>query len=190
MSIFKRLFSSTKVRSNDELIKIAEQLNIELKSIREQWFFVLVNESKKIISKFNEISPILEKGNVIDCILIGYQLCCIMGFTMREKYISQKRFIEFDELIVDKICRDKIDKCNLYRERYLDYEGDIHEIETAVTEDLIQQINNKYNIDMTEFPSGIKNSVSPIGIISQAAVATIFGDEKTARGLKSRIKLK
>lgn len=179
-------YLGVKMKTQEEFVIITEQIKKELKSIREQWFFALISESKKVIHEFSGINPILDEDNVIEYILIGYQLCCIMGFTMQGKYISQKQFIEFDNLTIDRICGENNNRCSFYRERYLDCEGNIHKIEATVTEDLIQQISNRYKIDMSKFPSGIKNSISHLGILSQAAIATIFGDERTARALKKR----
>lgn len=179
-------FELTKVKEGDEFLEITKQIKIELKFAREQCFAGLMFALKKIDKEFAKVKLVLEEGSETDCVLIGYQLCCVIGFTLREHYIQPSQFRDFDKLVMDIVCKDKIEKCRAYHERYLDYKGDIVKIENAVTEDLIRSLSSLG--DIGKYPS-IRSCISPLGIISQAEISSIFGDEKVAKELKSKIRL-
>ena len=118
-------------------------------------------------------------------ILLGFQLTCTIGFIFKQGYHKNVgEVMNFENrIIVDSFANNNaaINRCKLYKEKYLDCQGNIDCIESIVTEDILKSLNLANKPD---YINNIKGMIHPFGIWSQAALAECFGDLKTSIKLK------
>ena len=72
----------------------------------------------------------------------------------------------------------------------LDCQGDVEKIEGLVFQDIMKAFVADFKIDIQQRSTGIRNNIRPLGILSQARIADIFGDVRTAKDLRALIQLK
>lgn len=121
----------------------------------------------------------------LTCILLGFQLTSTIGFIFKQGYHNNVgEVMNFEDRIIVKSFANNnisINRCKLYKEKYLDCQGNIDCIESIVTEDILKTLN------LTNIPdcfNTIKGTIRPFGIWSQAALAECFGDLNTSIKLK------
>lgn len=166
---------------------IIKKLYKELRSVSETWFFSIISEIEKESTAAEVISPILVEGSNVDIVLKGFQLTCVVGFCLKEKYVRIEDLPMFEKMLKQSMAENNYSKCELYNERYLDCQGDIECLENKLTSDILELLD--YIPGIISFSHIIKRSIAPFAIISQAVTARSFGDEETAKKLKKLLKI-
>jgi hypothetical protein len=185
MGIFSALFGASPRVDRASLELLLPRLVSELKLVREQFVFGGVTALKSEGAQVSGISPMLQDGSELDSALKGFQLTNIMGFSWN--YMEFADQLPFDKRLTDSMDCDDAQVIARYRERYLDCQGDIEALSSALAED-IHRIWG-YPEPAMKFRRGLANAAVTLGIVSQATTANAFGDTKTERKLKSRLRL-
>lgn len=110
------------------------RLTSELKLVREQFVFGGVTALKSEGAQVSGISPMLEDGSELDSALKGYQLTNIMGFSWN--YMQFADHLPFDRRLTESMACGDAQVIARYRERYLDCQGNIEALSSALAEDM------------------------------------------------------
>ena len=175
-------FTSRPPAKPSDFPSLAELLNRELRSLREQWFFGMLSAFKAEGFDISGIDATLPEGSESGSALKGYQMTSITGFAMKQGYISTPDSLPFGELLLKAIAPHDLENTIAYNERYLDCTDDVDSLRYALLEDLVRILWAK---NVTHHIWGTIRRVSPsLAIMSQAATAYAFSDPKTGRKLK------
>ena len=185
MSILDSLFGTRLQVNQSSFAVIIPKLASELEMIREQFVFGGVTTLKSEGAPVVGTSQMLEKGSELDSMLKGFQLTNIMGFAWN--YIQFADQLPFDRALTQHLDDGDGDLTNEYRERYLDCQGNIELIASSLAED-IHKIWGRPE-PSNKFKRALSNAAITLGIVSQATTASVFGDTKTERKLKSRLRI-
>lgn len=185
MGILDRLFSQRPRVDQSTFPALIPRLLLELESDREQFVFGGVSGLKSEGAPVSGISPILVKGSELDSALKGFQLTCIVGFGWN--YMDFSDQLPFDRALTKKLDDGDAARVKHYRERYLNCQGNIDLLPTILAED-IHQIWGCPE-PSHRFKNALANAAITLGIVSQATTARVFGDSKTERKLKSRLRI-
>ncbi len=164
---------------------VVPRLVSKLKLEREQFLFGGVTALKSEGAPVAGISPILDSGSELDAALKGFQLTNIMGFAWN--YMEFEDQLPFDRQLTAAVESNDGDITKRYRERYLDCQGIIDLLSSFLAED-IHRIWG-YPEPGAKFKRALGNAVITLGILSQATTASVFGDTKTERKLKRRLRV-
>ena len=181
--ISRSLFANRPHPSQDDCKLVTPKLASEYELIREQFVFACVSTLKSEGAPVGGISPLLRRGSELDAALKGFQLTNIMGFAWN--YIHFDDQLTFDSVLTERVASNDADMTQRYRERYLDCQGDIELLASSLAED-IHRIWG-YPEPSDKFKRGLFNSAIALGIVSQATTASVFGDRKTERKLRSKL---
>jgi hypothetical protein len=185
MGILDSLFGKRLLIDRSSFSAVIPRLAAELGAIREQFVLGGVTALKSEGAPVAGISSTLEKGSELDAVLKGFQLTSIMGFAWN--YLQLADRLAFDKALTDHIDDVDADLTKQYRERYLDCQGKIDLLASSLAEDI-------HKIWGSPEPSlrlkrALENAAITFGIVSQAATASVFGDTKAERKLKSRLRV-
>ena len=186
MSLFKRITGRKKVASSLEFPQLVEKLKRELRAHREQWWFGVLSTLKSEGVEYENVSWILEEGTDLDSVLKGFQLTCIVGFASEQEYFTIDDLSEFERQLKRTLAPLDLDLTTKYNERYLDCTGDIDCLTEALIDDVLGLTGDPAPTPPVR--SGFKASVPPFAILSQAATASVFGDQRTEKELKSLLR--
>lgn len=185
MGILNLFFQKNPTINKTSFPGIVGKLTIELEAIREQFVFGGISGLKSEGAPVNDISPILEKGSVLDSALKGYQLTCIIGFAWN--YIQFSDRLKFEQKLIQGLDDGDSIQMNEYRERYLDCQGDIDCLCEKLAEDVYAIWGGP--VPSQNFKKALITSAAPLAIISQATTARICGDLKTEKKLKRKLRI-
>lgn len=185
MGLFSALFGGRPQVDRAGLESLAPRLISELKLIREQFVFGGVTALKSEGAQVSGISPMLQDGSELDSALKGFQLTNIMGFSW--SYMQFADQIPFDRLLTELMDSGDAQVITQYRERYLDCQGNIEALSSSLAED-IHRIWGRPE-PTKKFRRALANAAVTLGIVSQATTANVFGDTKTEKKLKSRMRI-
>jgi len=183
MGIFNLFFPKNPIINEACFPSIVGKLTIELEAIREQFVYGGVSGLKSEGAIVKDISPILEKGSMLDSALKGYQLTCIIGFAWN--YIHFRDQLKFDQKLTQCLDDGDSTRINEYRERYLDCQGNVDCLCEKLADD-VYVIWDRHESSQN-FKKALTNAAVPLAILSQAITARIFGDLKTEKKLKRKL---
>ncbi len=188
MGLFRRFNRRKKPVSRSEFPQLIEKLKRELRALREQWWFANLSALKSEGVEYEDVSWILEDGSVLDSALKGFQLACVVGFaSTQQEYFAFEDILEFAHQLKRAISPLNLSLTTKYTERYLDCAGDIDCLADLLIDDVLGLIGDPVSAPPTRL--GWIASVPPFGITSQAATASVFGDQRTEKELKSLLKI-
>ncbi|MDZ4184559.1 MAG: hypothetical protein U1D97_06225 [Desulfuromonadales bacterium] len=183
MGIFSGLFGAKPKVDRRSFVALVPRLTSELQLIREQFLFGGVTGLRSEGAHVVGISTLLEQGSELDAALKGFQLTNIVGFAWN--YIEFPDHLPFDKQLTESMESRDGDFTKQYRERYLDCEGNVEALTSALAED-IHRIWGR-PAPVTKFKRALENTAMTLGVVSQATTANIFGDLKTEKQLKGRL---
>lgn len=165
--------------------QLCKALSKELTILREEMFLgSCLGLKREGIDIAKDVAS-LEKGSSLSSTLQAYQLTCIVGFSYR--YLSPEDCIHFENVLTGYVADGDLEFLACCRERYLDCGGKIELLSSCFSQDVYELLQRPTPQDtVMRFLSA--NSVS-FGIMSQAATAKLFGDRRTERKLKSKLRL-
>jgi hypothetical protein len=185
MGILDSLFGKRLQVDQSSFSAVVPRLASELEAIREQFVFGGVTALKSEGAPVASISPMLEKGSELDAVLKGFQLTNIMGFAWN--YLQFADQLPFDNALTKRLDDGDGDLTKQYRERYLDCQGKIDLLASSFAEDIHKIWGSPE--PALRFKRALENAAITFGIVSQAAIASVFGDTKTERKLKSKLRI-
>ena len=185
MGILDGLFGKKSQVTKAFFAFVVPRLISELELLREQFVFGCVTALKSEGAPVAGIPPLLEKGSELDAALKGFQLTIIMGFAWN--YMKFEDQLPFDRVVTAEVDSNDKDITSRYRERYLDCQGNIDLLSSFLAEDIHRIWGHPE--PATKFKRGLGNAGITLGIVSQATTANVFGDTKTERKLKSRLRI-
>jgi len=185
MGIIDVLFGKKPHVNRATLAAVVRKLVSELDLVREQFVFASVTALKSEGTPVPGISPMLDNGSELAGALKGFQLTNIMGFAWN--YMKSEDQLPFDRQLTATIDSNDKDITSRYRERYLDCQGNIDLLSSFLAED-IHRIWGRPE-PAAKFKRALGNAAITLGIVSQAMTANVFGDTKTERQLKSRLRI-
>jgi len=183
MGLLSKLFGkveSYSVSYND----LVPQLITDLKALREQYLFETVTTLNSLSDHINYIDRILKDGSKVDSLLKGYHLTMIIGFSMN--YLKSHSIIPFEIALVNEMDCDDKNIANEYREKFLNCQGEVECLSFSFAEYLHSLWY--YPVPKDKFINALANGAVVLGIMSQALTAKAFGDEKTEKKLKKKLK--
>jgi hypothetical protein len=133
------------------------------------------------------VSPTLEDGSELDSVLKGFQLSCILGFMLKEGYINPHDASLAEAHLKSLMAQRDGSVCSSYQERYLDCQGHVQGLETALAEDIIRLLGGPS--PKSRVLNALRSAASPFAILSQAATAGVSGDQSTEKKLKGLLRL-
>jgi hypothetical protein len=164
---------------------VVPRLVSELELVRKQFVFGSVTALESEGAPIAGISPMLDKGSELDAALKGFQLTDIMGFAWN--YMEFEDQLPFDRQLTAAVESNDRDMTSRYRDRYLDCQGEIDLLSTFLAED----IHRIWGCPepSAKFKAALGKAAITLGIVSQVATANVFGDTKTERKLKNRLRV-
>lgn len=165
--------------------QLCQALAKELALLREEMFLGSCLGLKREGVDIAKDVAHLEKGSSLSSALQAYQLTCIVGFSYR--YLSVEDIIPFEGMLTGYVADGDPECLAGYRERYLDCGGEINLLSSCFSQDVYELLQRPTPRETVMcFLSA--NAVS-FGIMSQAATARLFGDVRTERKLKSKLRV-
>ena len=165
--------------------QLCQALAKELAILREEMFLGSCLGLKREGVELPKDVAHLEKGSRLSSALQAYQLTCIVGFSYQ--YLSVEDYIPFEDMLTSYVADGDPECLAGYRERYLDCGGEIKLLSSFFSEDVYELLQRPTPREtVMRFLSA--NAVS-FGIMSQAATAKRFGDVRTERQLKSKLRV-
>ena len=187
MSLSSWFRSSKRTVSAASLPPLLEKLHRELHALREQFLFGAISGLKSEGVELVGVSPMLEDGSELDSALKGFQLSCILGFALKEGYLSLYDASQAEAHLKSLMAQRDEDVCSSYQERYLDCQGDVERLETALAEDIIRLLGGPS--PKSRVLNALRTAASPFAILSPAATAGVFGDQRAEKKLKGLLRL-
>jgi hypothetical protein len=185
MGILGGLFGRRPQVSQAAFSVVMPRLVSELEVVREQFVLGGVTALKSEGVPVGDISSLLEKGSGLDAALKGFQLTTIIGFAWDYMQVADR--LPFDRQLTRAVDSNDGDMTSQYRERYLACRGNIDLLSSSLAVDIHRTWGGPE--PASKFKSGLASAAITLGIVSQAATASAFGDTKTEKKLKSKSRI-
>ena len=176
-------FKSKPRVERDQIATLAAELDRRLRVTREQFLFSVVSTIEGEGGDVAEQPKQLQSGTEIDAALCGFQLTNVTGFAW--SYMDRSLCEDFDAALTKRLENGQAEFMSQYRERYLDCEGNIDNLNKQLATD-IHQIWGKPE-PTQRFLAALTVGAKLLGVLSQASVARAVGDEKTETKLRRLI---
>jgi hypothetical protein len=187
MSLFGWFRGMKRTVSAAGLPPLLEKLHRELHALRKQFLFGAISRLKSEGIELVGVSPMLEDSSELDSALQGFQLSCILGFALKEGYLGLHNASQAEAYLKSLMAQRDGSVCSSYQERYLDCQGDVQCLETALAEDIIRLLGGPS--PKSRVLNALRSAASPLAILSQAATAGVFGDQRAEKKLKGLLRL-
>jgi hypothetical protein len=185
MGLFNLFRSGPPPAKRTQLPQLCEALSKELVIQREEIFLGFCLGLKRDGIDVAQSVTRLEKGSLLGSILQAYQLTCIVGFSY--PYLSVEDYIPFESMLIGYVSDGDPECLAKYRERYLDCRGVIDLLSLSLSQDLYDLLQRPTPRE-TVMRLLAFNAVT-LAIMCQAATARFFGDARTERELKSKLRV-
>lgn len=170
----------------DQFPQVVSRLAIACEALREDYIFGSLSQLKREGIDVAEIPRDIKPGSDLENILKGFQLTSIIGIAWR--YIKDAREqLDFDYSLSQAMKAEEESSAWHYRQKYLDYMGDISTLSKRLSVDVHRAIGlpepkMKFLI---QFQGGAEMLIG----LCQVATYNACGDDKMARTLKKRMGL-
>jgi hypothetical protein len=181
MGFFNFLNRRQKVTQAD-IPRILQELGRRLAAIREQFNFGVLSALKGEGVNLG-VSPLLNRGGEADSALRGFQLINAVGFSW--DYMDESLYRPFDLALTGHLDNGRADSIRLYRESYLDCRGNMEEVSQRLAADLYRIWGDPVPRD--KILNGLTATVPAFAMMTQADVASTFGDKKRENDLRDLI---
>lgn len=185
MRLFNLFRSRPPTTKRTQFTQLCEVLSKELAILQEEILLGSCLYMKREGIDIEQGLTRIDKGSLMGSVLQAYQLTCIVGFSY--KYLSKRDRIPFENMLTEYVSGGDPACLTRYRERYLDCRGDIDALSLSFSQDLYDLLQRPTPRD-TVMRILSSNAVT-FGILCQAATSKFFGDVRTERKLKSKLRV-
>ena len=167
-----------------QLSQLCEELSKELAILREEMFVSSCLALKKEGINIALDVTHLEKGSRLSYVLQAYQLTCIVEFS--HPYLNVEDYTYFENILTRYVSDGDPERLARYRERYLDFKGEIGLLSLSLSQDLYDLLHRPTPRETVE--RSLSANAVTFAIMSQATTAWFFGDVITEHKLKSKLR--